>query len=313
MQFLCRCWHSSLDGWLLATASVKRYEEAACQFLLAHEAVHDLQDAAKLSSCMRLANSGDLRGLLDEYSLTKREVEGVHLVLLSLTLADLPLVAIATYIIIIVGASDVMVVVALILSAMAAGGKASSLGKFNSSVKSMRTLETAFISQIFVHRSLQRRTASLKDGMRHMCASHSVCLEAQRLGGEKSVIPAREILVATASGSDNEDDEEVVGMQKPQKSPLQSCTGGTTPSDDMFDVSSIWVHSLERDSDSAKAAEMPTDTIIESAGKETTPTRACAVPGDEGIVPVRNLLYLLAGASVASQRGQEGEEGRIDL
>eukprot|EP00929_Paragymnodinium_shiwhaense_P026878 TRINITY_DN1588_c0_g1_i1.p1 TRINITY_DN1588_c0_g1~~TRINITY_DN1588_c0_g1_i1.p1 ORF type:complete len:538 (+),score=100.42 TRINITY_DN1588_c0_g1_i1:100-1713(+) len=139
------------------------YEQAACDILLTQEAVHSAEDAAKLSSQQNLASSAELCALLQEHSLIKRDVKDVYLVMCSLFLADLPLVAIATYIIMVAGASDVMVVVALILSSMAGGGKASRLGSFNGSVKAMRTLETAFVAQLYVQSSMSCKTTSLQD------------------------------------------------------------------------------------------------------------------------------------------------------
>merc|ERR1712070_341777 len=53
----------------------------------------------------------------------KQEVANSHLALISLGLADLPLMVMAAYIVSVVGAPDLMIIVALALSAIAAGMK----------------------------------------------------------------------------------------------------------------------------------------------------------------------------------------------
>eukprot|EP00929_Paragymnodinium_shiwhaense_P004127 TRINITY_DN10484_c0_g1_i1.p1 TRINITY_DN10484_c0_g1~~TRINITY_DN10484_c0_g1_i1.p1 ORF type:complete len:447 (-),score=29.58 TRINITY_DN10484_c0_g1_i1:30-1337(-) len=160
----------------------KRHAKMACEILLKTDSVYEYADAERLARASDLEKDEALSGLLYAYGKMKQDTQDTYLMMLYLFFADLPLLGIATYIIMIAGASDMMVVAALILSAMAIGSKGSKLGSFSEHVKNMRTIETAFVSQLYVRDSWSIKRNSLRSDMRTL--SQMLSAELDREGQE---------------------------------------------------------------------------------------------------------------------------------
>lgn len=93
----------------------------------------------------------DCGSLLPDNADIRRELKSAYRNVLSLVFADLPLTVIAAYIVKTAGAADFMVLIALVLSSIGAGGKFVRLGHVTSATKALKMQQLYFATLLLEH------------------------------------------------------------------------------------------------------------------------------------------------------------------